>query len=230
MKRKASFGVFDRPRASLKEDKSATIVNGRYTFPDGSSIASDRIKYRNDNPNKYYLKCEAYNDGIVRHHYDEEFEIVEGNGEQWDCRHYSCRDISCHEPHLGYYPESDDFRPLSKSEYWDYEDKKLKDLPLYHYYDGTSVSLLPYNAEKKNRCVRKWNGECQQYECRDCYNCDEKTGECKDNMFSKLMCQAKKAQYDKDKKWIQGCNYESFTEGYLTDDYVNRVNEKLFKK
>ena len=127
------------------------------------------------------------------------------------------------------YPENDDFIEIPNKKYWDYKDKKLKDLPKYHYYDGKELFELPYDTVKKNRCARKWNGECTEYKCRDCYNCDDKTGECKDNMFSKLMCQAKKAQYDKDKKWIQGCNYESFTEDYLTDDYVNRVNEELRK-
>ena len=133
----------------------------------------------------------------------------------------------CNEPHLVIIQHC----PIISESYlirstWDYQDKQLKDLPLYHYFDGSNVTLLPYNEKKKNRCVRKWNGECIQYECRDCYDCDENTEECKDNISSKWMCESSEGKYEKDKKEIKGCNYDSFTEDYLTDDYVNRVNAR----
>ena len=220
--KKVSFG--DRPRAYV----GLTIDKFTYNIYNGSNyvnVNQNDLKIVQRNPGREYLLCSSTSDKYPHR----DFDIVYVDG-KWDCRHKNCRysrDIkNCDEPKLGYYEK-----------YWDYTEtnfnKKLKDLPEDKYYDGTQLQelpemyfydplkgelqLIPYDDEndKSKRCARRiWDSEknrykCTKYRCRDCYNCDTQTGTCKDTVLSKTWCKALTQN--------TGCNYDSFTDGYMGD-------------
>ena len=214
-----SFGVRNPPKAYIyANNRIGSFLNGRFTFPDSEiGVLESDITKISYNPTHKYLKCIPEKRDDSKKYDSDDFDIVE-DGDKWNCRHKYCRDINCNEPKLGYYPvypENDDFIAIPNNKYWDYETKELKNLPKYRYYDGKTVTELLYDPVKKNRCVRKsWDGRCLEYVCKDCYNCDTRTGQCLDTFLSKAACAAKKIKYKKGENEIPGCNYESFTEGY----------------
>ena len=222
--KKMSFGFGSLPTAQV-EVTEEKFFNTPYILSDGSNVNSGKIYNITNNPNHEYLQCRPHE------HYEykrDDFDIVKDE-EKWKCRYNK----------LGYYKKdrNSDFILLPNGKYWDYAetyyDKKLKHLPEDKYYDGNilrnlpemyfydplkgELQLIPYDDEndKSKRCARRiWDSEknrykCTKYRCRDCYNCDTQTGTCKDTVLSKAWCSALKQN--------TGCNYESFTAGYMGD-------------
>ena len=209
-----------KPKANLyvKTDVSSHY-NGGFHFDQSFVSDTDMLNVANNSKHRF-LECRADNFGEMIKYNNDDFDIVDDKG-KWNCMYKYCNDIDCDETKLGYYPEylEGQFTKIDvipEIKYWDYKDKELKDLPKYRYYDGKTLTELLYDPVKKNRCVRKsWDGgRCLEYVCKDCYNCDTRTGQCLDTFLSKAACAAKKIKYKKGENEIPGCNYESFTEGY----------------